>query len=492
MTMVSLKIDIKPLPSASESDIHNDEESCLFLYGNGDVNWFATDFLMSNKIPKASKKGAKGFIRYFLEYLECYENWKHGDMQGKPVSVGTVTDAHFYDFVRYIEDDIGLNRNAIGKRVRMALRFLEFIQNDYHLGYTLIAIANLDGHFSSKGLVNAQRKTTSYSKKSFLHHDCIPHGEDYGSRFPITEAAIESLYDDLDALEDEGEEFLFEFFSTLIGLLEATGIRVSEAANIDAHTVEVLRAQLNASLASKAVDLDDIVRLNKLTVDTKSLKAAEAIYRKSALGGGNAQFVWIKIKTTKGKNKDTFRIVPISFTAAQYLVRFYDDYILNELDRANEGLAKVNRAKFGKLFVHHRSHLPMTGAMISSLFYEIFNRKYKSKHKRNPHLFRHRFITLLTLQQLKALKSNMGGTQLACLILKRIQGLTGHATINTMLHYVELAEAELYEADKPATEGGFDSVAREHLVSQLGEDYVAELEEGLKLKQAKSALAAQC
>ncbi|EEZ40267.1 site-specific integrase [Photobacterium damselae] len=484
MVMNSLKIDIKSRPASSESDSHDNDELCLFLYGNGDVNWFATDFLMSNKIPRASKKGAKGLIRYFLEYIEYYENWKYGDTQGKPVSIGTVTDEHFYDFVRYIEDDIGLNRNAIAKRVRMALRFLEFIQENYHLRYTLIAISDADGHYSSKGLVNAKRKISSHNKKSFLHHDCIPHSEDYGSRSPITEAAIESLYNDLDKLEDEGEEFLFEFLSTLIGLLEATGIRVSEAANIDAHTIEILRAQVNASLASKAVELNDIIRLNKLTVDAKSLKTAEAIYRKSAVGGNNNQLVWIKIKTTKGNNKNTFRIIPISFTAAQYLVRFYDDYILNELDRTNEGLCRINRAKFGKLFVHHRSHLPMTGVMISSLFYEIFGRKYKSKHKRNPHLFRHRFITLLTVQQLKALNSNMGGTQLARLILKRIQGLTGHASIDTMLHYVELAEAEL-EIDKLS---GFDSTTREHLVSELGEEHVAQLEKGLILKQVKETL----
>lgn len=487
MAVDNFKIDIKPFTTTNEADSGSDEESCLFLYGNGDVNWFATDFLMSNKIPRASKKGAKGLIRYFLEYLECYENWRYGDIQGKPISIGTVTDAHFYDFVRYIEDDIGLNRNAIAKRASMALRFLEFIQNNYHLGYSLIAVAKTDGPPASKGLVNAERKINPLSKKSFLHHDCIPHGEDYGSRSPITEAAIESLYDDLDKLEDEGEEFLFEFFSTLIGLLEATGIRVSEAANIDAHTVEILRAQVNAYLSNKAIELYDIARLNKLTVNPKSLKAAEAIYRKSAIGGGNNQLVWIKIKTTKGNNKNTFRIVPISFTAAQYLVRFYDDYIINEQDRGNKGLAKVNRAKYGKLFVHHRSHLPMTGVMISSLFYEVFSRKYKSKHKRNPHLFRHRFITLLTLQQLKSLKSNTGGTQLARLILKRIQGLTGHSSVDTMLHYVELAEAEL-EADKPCERGVFDSTTREHLISQLGEERVAELEEGVLLKKAKNAL----
>ncbi|MBF4359342.1 hypothetical protein, partial [Vibrio anguillarum] len=95
---------------------------------------------------------------------------------------------------------------------------------------------------------------------------------------------------------------------------------------------------------------------------------------------------------------------------------------VNELDRINKGLAKVNRAKFGKLFVHPSSHLPMSGIMISRLFYDVFSRMFKSKHKRSPHLFRHRFITLLVLQQLKALKTNIGGTQLAKLILNRIKG----------------------------------------------------------------------
>ncbi|MBF4359627.1 hypothetical protein, partial [Vibrio anguillarum] len=208
--------------------------------GNGEVNWFATDFLMSDAIPNRSKKTAKGMIRYFLEYLECYENWKYNDIQGSPFPIGLITDSHLYDYVQYIEDDIGLNRNAIANRVRMVLRFLEYAQKYYHLSYTLIAIANTDGEYFTKGLVNAERKISPYGKH-YLHHDCIPHCESYGSRSPITDAAIESLYDDLDILEAEGDLYRFEFFSTLISLLEATGIRVSEAANIDTHTIEVLR-----------------------------------------------------------------------------------------------------------------------------------------------------------------------------------------------------------------------------------------------------------
>ncbi|MBF4295801.1 hypothetical protein EAY24_21230, partial [Vibrio anguillarum] len=102
---------------------------------------------------------------------------------------------------------------------------------------------------------------------------------------------------------------------------------------------------------------------------------------------------------------------------------------------------------------------------------------FKSKHKRSPHLFRHRFITLLVLQQLKALKTNIGGTQLAKLILNRIKGLTGHASIKAMLHYVELAEADLYE-DEDESEV-FDSITRDHLVAELGAEHVAEIEAGL-------------
>ncbi|EJF9992958.1 site-specific integrase [Vibrio parahaemolyticus] len=484
MKIDSLKIDVKDCLPSDENDPSINWESSLFLHGNGEVNWFATDFLMSDTIPNRSKKTAKGMIRYFLEYLECYENWKYNDIQGKPLPIGLISDSHLYDYVQYIEDDIGLNRNAIANRVRMALRFLEYVQKYYHLSYTLIAIANTDGEYFTKGLVNAERKISPYGKR-YLHHDCIPHGESYGSRSPITEAAIESLYDDLDTLEAEGDLYRFEFFSTLIGLLEATGIRVSEAANIDTHTIEVLRAQVNASLSGKAIGLDEIISLNKLTINTQSLQAAQAIYRKSALGSANDQLVWIKIKTTKGNNKDKFRIIPISFTTAQYLIRFYDDYVVNELDRINKGLAKVNRAKFGKLFVHPSSHLPMSGIMISRLFYDVFSRKFKSKHKRSPHLFRHRFITLLVLQQLKALKANIGGTQLANLILNRIKGLTGHASIKAMLHYVELAEAELYE-DEDESEV-FDSVTRDHLVAELGAEHVAALEAGLRLKKAEQA-----
>ncbi|EJE4172951.1 hypothetical protein CGH81_15540 [Vibrio parahaemolyticus] len=486
MAIDKLKIDVKSVIKGDDSEELLD--SCLYLYGNGDVNWFATDYLMSNCVPKGSKKNTKGFIRYFLEYLENYEFWKYGDIQGKPVPLGLVSDSHLLEYVNYIEDDIGLNRNAIANRVRTALFFLKFIQENYALDYTLLAIANLDGEFFDKGLVNAEWRINPYRNSKYLYHESIPHEENYGSRFPITEAAIESLYDDLDLLEESGQTYTYELFSTLIGLLENTGARVSEIANIDEHAIELLRLQVKAILAQKDVKLEDVISLNRLTIDVKSLKAAEAIYRKSSVSRDTGRVVWIKIKTTKGKNKNKLRIVPISFTVAQDVIKFYDEYIVSEKDRINKGLAPLNRAQFKKLFVHPSSHLPMTGSMISSLFYEIFTRKYKSKHKRNPHLFRHRFITLLTMQQLKALNASVGGTQLANLILKRIQGLTGHASVSTMLHYVELAEAELNPDIDDSSKVPFDDETREHLIAELGEDTVAALEAGIKLKKAQKAI----
>lgn len=485
MATGSLKIDVKE--AITDEGTGKQVDLCLFLYGNGDVNWFASDYLMSKSIPTGSKKNKKGYIRYFLEFLENHEYWKYGDIHSNPIPLGLVTDSHLFEYVNYIEDDIGLNRNAIAKRIRVALDFLNFIQENYGLDYTLMAIANLDGRFFDKGLVNAEWRRSSHNNSKYLHHDSIPQEENYGSRFPITEEAIESLYDDLDLLEESGDTYSYELFSALITLLEGTGSRVSEIANIDGSTIELLRLQVAAIVAQKNIEHQDIINLNKLTINPSSMKAVEAIYRKSKVSQVKGEVVWIKIKTTKGKNKNKFRIVPLSFTAAQGVIKFYDEYIIREKDRVNKGLALLNRAEFNKLFVHPSSHLPMTGAMISSLFYEIFSRKYKSKYKRNPHLFRHRFITLLTLQQLKALNSSVGGTQLANLILKRIQGLTGHASISTMLHYVELAEAELHDAD--ISNEPFDDMTREHLVLSLGEDKVLALEAEIKLKKTKDTIA---
>lgn len=486
MSIDKLKVDVK-------SVIKNDDsgellDSCLYLYGNGDVNWFATDYLMSNCIPIGSKKTTKGYIRYFLEYLECYEHWKYGALQNKPVPLGLVSDQHLLEYVSYIEDDIGLNRNSIANRVRTALYFLKFIQENYALDYTLLAIANLDGQFFDKGLVNAEWRMNPYRNRKYLYHESIPPEEDYGSRFPITEAAIESLYDDLDLIEESGQTYTYELLSTLIGLLENTGGRVSELANIDEHTVELLRLQVKAILSQKDVTLEEVIGLNRLTTDVKSLKAAEAVYRKSNVSRDAGCVVWIKIKTTKGQNKNKLRIVPISFAVAQDVIKFYDEYVINEKDRINKGLTPLNRAQFKKLFVHPNSHLPMTGPMISSLFYEIFTRKYKSKYKRTPHLFRHRFITLLTMQQLKTLNASMGGTQLANLILKRIQALTGHASVSTMLHYVELAEAELNSGIDDSSKSPFDNETRAHLIAELGEEKVSTLEAGIKLKKSQTAI----
>ncbi|MQC90867.1 hypothetical protein [Vibrio parahaemolyticus] len=57
---IDLKIDVKNAimdPKGEEDEL---VDAPLFLYANGDVNWFATDYLMSTDVPKASKKNSKG------------------------------------------------------------------------------------------------------------------------------------------------------------------------------------------------------------------------------------------------------------------------------------------------------------------------------------------------------------------------------------------------------------------------------------------------
>ena len=488
MPFDDFKIDVKNVLASKDSKKAKD--SCLFLYGNNEVNWFATDFLMSDSVPDGSKNGTKGMIRYFLEYLDNYEAWQHGTALDKPVPMGVVTDNHLFDFVSYIEDDIGLNRNGIVRRVKAALSLLKFIQSNYNLDYKLISISSNNEPVEER-LINAEWLINQFTGKRYLHHKCIPHIEDYPSRNPITEEAIESLYDDLDKLADSGQELKYELLTTLIGLLEKTGIRVSEAANIDEHTIELLRLQITSSLNGTPIDISELVKSTKLTIDKKSLQAAEAIYRRSQVSKGSHEHVWIKIKTTKGKNKSKLRLIPIPITSAQYLVRFYDDYIINELDRVNAGKPKLNRKKHKRLFIQPETHAPMTGVMLSSLFYDVFSRQYKNtKHKRSPHLFRHRFITLLVLQQLKSLNSNLGGQHLASLILKRIQGLTGHASVATMLHYVQLAEAELYDLDEDSENKALDDETREVLIEKYGEDEAAIIESEIIKKRKEKALAA--
>ncbi|MGY5736309.1 hypothetical protein ACXHP7_20230 [Vibrio chemaguriensis] len=485
---IDLKIDVKNAimdPKGEEDEL---VDAPLFLYANGDVNWFATDYLMSTDVPKASKKIVKGSIRYFLEFLDEYEFWKNGNIQAQPVPLGVVTDEHLFDYVQYIEDDMGLNRNAIARRVKAALYFLKFIQSSYSLDYNLLAIADENGvYINGTGLVNAKWSTNSFRKTKFLDHDAIPQTESYSHRNPITEGAIDSLYDDLEKLNDE---YTSELMSTLIDLLEATGARVSEVSNINIHTIELLRIQVEAVLKNGFISTDDVIRINKLTIDPKRLQAAEAIYRKAVVSQNSGRLVWLEIKTTKGKNKGKIRIVPIPFTTAQSTIKFFDEYIINEKDRLNKNLPLINRLKFNKLLIHPNSHLPMTGPMISAIFYEIFSRKHKSHHKRNPHLFRHRYITLLTFQQLKELKISMGSpNQLAGIILKRIQGLTGHASIETMLHYVGLADDMLQiENEGESSQEQFDDVVREHLVAKLGEEMVIELEEEIREKKAEKAI----
>ncbi|EGR1767570.1 site-specific integrase [Vibrio parahaemolyticus] len=486
-----LKLDVK---QAIIDDNSEAIDASIFFYRNGDINWFATDFLMSKNVTPSSKGRVKGNILFFLGYLDEYKNWKDGSRQSHPIPVGNVTDEHIYDYVDYIEEKLGLDRNAIVSRLRDALKFLQFIQDNYQLDYSLLAITSEseNGLYSKvkDGQVNAEWRYTKYNQK-YLHHAAMPHTENYPTRYPITTDAIESLYDDLDMLEESGNVYAFELLSMLMELLESTGARVSEIAPIDIHTIELLRMQVNAANRNVEIDFEEIIRINQLTIDRKKLAAAEAIYNNANIYQTKGKLTWLKIGTTKGKHNGKVRIVPIPFLVAQKVVKFYDDYIVNEKDRIAKGLSPVNRVKFNRLLVHPNSHLPMSNSMISSYFYEIFTRKYKSKHKRHPHLFRHRYITLLVFYELKKLQVNMGSYELAKLILKRISVLTGHASVTTMMYYVNIAydwkeSEEKIESDSNVP---FDDITRKHLIEKFGENEVAEMEKDILAKKAAASIA---
>ncbi|MFM2590981.1 hypothetical protein [Vibrio sp. TBV020] len=485
-----LKLDVKQAISDANGEAI---DASIFFYRNGDINWFATDFLISKDVSPSSKSTVKGFIELFLEYLDEYENWKGEGIQGQSIPIGSVTDEHIYDYVKYLEEKFGLERNVIAARLKAALKFLKFIQDTYKLDYTLLAIADkstngLDSEVK-EGQVNAEWRNNRYNK-TYLHHNAIPHTETYPSRYPITEAAIESLYDDLDKLEESGDVYAFELLSVLLELLEATGARVSEIATIDTHTIELLRTQTNAAIRGVKIDVEEIIRLNQLTLDRKSLAAAEAIYNKSKIYQTQGELTWLNLRTTKGGNKGKVRIVPIPFEVAQRVVKFYDEYIVTENDRLGKGLPPVNRIEFNKLFIQPNSHDPMTGEMISSYFYEIFTRKYKSQYKRHPHLFRHRYITLLVYQELKSQKASKGSHELAKIILKRITLLTGHVSVGNMMHYVSIAIdwRETEEERESGSNGPFDDIARKHLVDKLGEDAVVEMEREILAKKAVASI----
>ncbi|KJG56364.1 hypothetical protein UA38_15190 [Photobacterium kishitanii] len=473
----NLKIAIKGI-SLGGSDEVATIKSSLFIYSNYQVNWFATDYVLSALVPEKSKEMTAGRVRYFLNFLDSYEQLD-GDHTDNTVPLGLVTDAHLRAYVKYIETDLGLNRNAIVLKVRTALNLLKFIQDNYYLDYLLISISDTDGKFYQKGLVNAEWRVSSYAGK-YLAHQCIPHSEDYPTRDPITEDAIESLLDDLDNFEDENSvkdtEYKHALLAMLIDLLEKTGVRVSEAANINSHTVELLRAQELALMSGRAMDVDELIKSEQSGVTVRDIQAAEAIYRNSKLITKGTSCIWIKIQTTKGKNKNSQRLIPIPRPTAKRIISFYDTYIVGERDRVNKGRSRVKREQYKKLFVHASTHQPMRGTDISKLYYEVFSRNNKSPHRRFPHLFRHRFITILVYEQLRQLNRTMGTQFLAKLVLKRIQNLTGHASIETMMNYVKIAEGMLEKELRANEDEVFGLEAREILVSKLGEEAVIKIE----------------
>lgn len=290
--------------------------------------------------------------------------------------------------------------NSIGRR---CLDFLEFIGE-----------LNGDADFV-KNAIQAEKKTIRLpapnSRKGFIerlvwHHKSFDTDSPFKKRGPISQNSIDMLYEAVNQLsEEDNNRFLERRRVVLLRLLEMTGARVGELARIRLEDLERAFKQSAPMLRLITLKKGKEEEIREIPVLRQDLMVIKAFVRSVRAK---------KIRDTIGKNKD-----------------------------------------HGYLFISDTTGKPIQSRTLSNEI-GLLRRASGINKKACAHMFRHRFITKLFVRlALQFDLDNKDEFRKALLSTERIkqevQQYTGHGSISSIDHYVDLAFDEISGFTKAAS-----------------------------------------
>ncbi|MCP3713135.1 site-specific integrase [Paraburkholderia sp. CNPSo 3274] len=255
----------------------------------------------------------------------------------------------------------------------------------------------------------------------YWHHSCFPQLSAVTRRYPVPEDYINRLRKAAHCVKSSS--FLKRRRLTLLRVLEATGARRIEVANLTVASVRAAKSMI---------------------------------------------IPYLELPTFKRSGGPEKRLVPIHHSELDFIIEYIDFYRASLVER------EFGENDHGLVFVSEKSGAPITPNTIT-LELHILRKAAGIEGRAHPHLFRHRYITMALLRLIRAYeikdKEHFGELLLkVSQFAQEVMERTGHTTLASLSRYVDWAFALSLGFDENRDAIDVGEVAR------AGRAMIAELE----------------
>ncbi len=373
----------------------------MVLHSNGRVCWEVTDYILHryDKNPNIAKSTLKTYARHLsrtVRYLE-YHRLSFSDLTDRNLT-GQSGLMSFLQNPKHSKNGRGADNNQANTILNRLFELLFFLQNHGYISSNIIS-----KHPKNRGQINVtntqHRPKGSSIRVNYYSHPARLRSKTPGKRRPISEQAINTLVDAIHNFTDS--EFIRNRWFCLLSAMEWTGAREGEIALLTTQSVNE---------AMNLIEKNMVPRLG--------------------------------IVTTKGKNSEKIRKVPVPESAIQEIcnyITFYRNPLVSSAKK--DGIINVDH---DHVFVTDDGR-PLTGKRIYDHFKEVRDNTNLKPSDATPHLFRHRYITIQVRERLDEFlnKHRNYKTDIESFIIKKVKLLTGHASDSALWGYVDDAMEEL-------------------------------------------------
>lgn len=334
-------------------------------------------FLQSSSIIRL-KYGSILKIAYALNHLISY-------CDNKKIDFNQFSEHNLMEISQSLKDT-AISHNSINYILKNILNFFNFYGKTF-----------LDEENYSQKMFNAEIQRNHRTKEDSISHRCLWPKSALKVRNPINTENINKIYDEIDNLYST--KFAQKRTRVILKLLEITGARVSEVANI------------------KVLDIENaLIGKNLLKVSTLKRKEGEHRY--------------IPVKRDKLNEIIT------------YIKIFRNKVIKNTIGTNND---------HGYLLVNEKTGNHLTSNTISNDMIRL-RKLAKIEQQVCAHMFRHRFITNMFIKLMESYdlenKDSFKNALMDLETLKvHIKEISGHKNIASLDHYIHLAKSELTNID---------------------------------------------
>lgn len=353
--------------------IYKTWEKFPYIRMNGEFSFSINSFLQSPHVIQL-KYNSIVKIAYSLSHLISY-------CEDKKLSLNNFNEDNFIDLSKKLSNS-GISNNSTNYILKNILKFFEFYGEEFIQEPNYII-----------KIFNARININSRNSEEYFYHPCFLPKSELKIRNPINIESIDKIYEQIDNLYIGN--FAKKRTKIIIKLLEITGARVSEIANIKVLDIE--RALTDKNL--------------------------------------------LKVKTLKRKQEE-HRYIPVSKDKLSEIIT-YIKIFRRKIIKNTIGTAQDH----GYLLINEKTGKHLTSNTISNDMIRLRDLA-GIEQQTCAHMFRHRFITNMFIKLMEKYdlenKDSFRNALMDLETLKvHIKEISGHKNIKSLDHYIHLAKSEL-------------------------------------------------